>query len=107
VAKSPDGVLLVLARRGCLKRLYEAYCLNSGFRGRCNGSRRRANPSPIPGSTIVLGDVWYTVAVYQDDCGRGRLRVAVYRNIEAVDDVSSYLPDEVRRLLREADLLEE
>lgn len=93
-----DGELLAEARNGCLADLYKRYLLK-GFHGRCNGSRARKNPSPIPGSTIVLGDEDSVVVVHQAENGRGPLRVVTYRR------GSTDLGEEVERRLRESGLL--
>lgn len=74
-----DGAILVEIRNGCLKELYERY-LFEGFHGRCNGSRAVDNPSPVPGSNIVLGNQYEVVVIYQIDNGRGPIAVIAYKS---------------------------
>jgi|GEM_PF-2297628 len=94
-----DGALLVLAR-ACLGEIYEQ-CLYDGFHGRCNGSRGE-NPSPIPGSNIILGSFGEIVVVYQTEKGRGPLAVVSYFREPGSEGT---LGRKVRDLLKAADLL--
>lgn len=99
--RSEDGAKLEAVRNGCLADLWiQAFA--EGFRGRPSGTRADEAPSPIPGSGLVMGIGNEMVYLYQDQWGRGDLKLLVYR---LDPNGSTEFGDEVRRRLTAAGYL--